>query len=415
MIYRARTVLPLSRPPLADGAVAVRDGKIVAVGAWDEIRAGWSDEVEDLGEQVLLPGLINAHCHLDYSGMRGAIMPPESFAAWIQRINALKRDFSDDDYLEAIAAGLREAARFGTTSIANIEAFPELMPRLPHVPLRVWWFYELIDIRKRIATDELVAGALQFFEARPDWRGGFGLSPHAPYTATPELYSLARQVALAHPMPITTHMGESREEHDMFTAGRGPLYDFLAAIGRPMHDCGHGRTALRQLAEAGAIGPECLLVHLNEFPPEDESLLGPEGPLHGVSVAHCPASHRYFGHSAFRLERLRELQANVVLGTDSLASNHSLSLFAEMQALSRAYPMLAPAEVLALVTTNAARALGQAGLLGELTPGAHADLIAFPIAGRSEPHEEVVYHGAGVNWMRIEGERPALALLHPCE
>ena len=131
-------------------------------------------------------------------------------------------------------AGFAESARWGATTILNIESFPELMWKMPPPPLRTWWFYEMIDVRRVIPTEQLVAGALFFFQEMAngpcpkDWRGGSGLSPHAPYTASPELYRLARDCARQNAMPWTTHLGESADEKEMFVHGRGPLFDFLS-------------------------------------------------------------------------------------------------------------------------------------------------------------------------------------------
>src|SRR5262245_10911675 len=127
MILRARHVLPVSAPPIENGAVAVADNSIVAVGPFDEIRRHHADEVTDLGDSILLPGLVNAHCHLDYSMLRMAISPQRSFTEWIRRINAMKRLLDVDDYRAAITAGFAELRRFGTTTVANIESFPELL------------------------------------------------------------------------------------------------------------------------------------------------------------------------------------------------------------------------------------------------------------------------------------------------
>ncbi len=176
-------------PPIEDGVVVVDGAEIVSVGRFADLAGG---EVIDHGEVVLLPGLVNAHCHLDYSAMRGAILQRGSFSGWVRRINELKRTMTDDDYLASIAAGFAELRRWGTTTVLNVEAFPELMGRMSVPPLRTWWFYELLDLRNRIHTDEVVAGALSFFEERPAWQGGFGLSPHAPYSTSLELYRLAR-------------------------------------------------------------------------------------------------------------------------------------------------------------------------------------------------------------------------------
>ena len=153
MIYRARHLVPMCAPPVENGAVAVQGEFIAAAGRWADVRREFpADTITDLGEAALLPGFINAHCHLDYSGLRHAILPPKTFAEWIGRINALKRCMDDDDYLAAIARGFREQARWGTTTILNVESFPELMWKMPPPPLRTWWFYELIDVRRVVPT-----------------------------------------------------------------------------------------------------------------------------------------------------------------------------------------------------------------------------------------------------------------------
>ena len=409
MIYRARTLLTMDGPPVLNGAVVVQEERIAAVGAWPDIRQRFTSEhVADLGERTLLPGFINAHCHLDYSALRHAISPPKNFAEWIGRINALKRSMHEADYLSAIARGFAEFRRWGATSLCNVESFPELMWKMPPPLLRTWWFLEMIDVRQPIATEELVAGALLFFqEKRIGWLGGMGLSPHAPYTASPELYRLARDCALRTGMPWTTHLGESYDERAMFVEGRGPLHDFLVGLGRPMGDCGAGRSALAQLTAAGAMGPECIAVHLNNLEEADFALLAPGGPLAGLNVVHCPLSHRYFKHERFPVERLRALGANLCVGTDSPASDGSFSLLSELRALAAAAPSVPPWELLATITANPARALRLEGRLGVLRPGAWADLIALPTDnGRysgNNIHAEVLACAAPADWMLVHG------------
>ncbi len=189
---------------------------------------------EDLGDCILMPGLINAHCHLDFTVMRGAILQQESFSHWVRRINDLKRTLTDEDYLQSIFNGFAELRRWGTTTVFNIESFPELMVHMPPPLIRAWWFYELIDVRNRIHTEEVVAGALTFFEKHPNWLGGFGLSPHAPYTTSGALYKLAKFCCEKYAMPWTTHLAETDEEFEMFVSASGPLHDFLKSLG-PWH------------------------------------------------------------------------------------------------------------------------------------------------------------------------------------
>lgn len=400
-VYRARIVLPLSAPPIENGAVGVAGGRIAAVGRAGEFGA----PAEDLGDVILLPGLINAHCHLDYTAMRGAILPQGDFAGWIRRINDLKRVLTDEDYLASLAEGFAELRRWGTTSVFNIESFPELMTRLPAPPLRTWWFYELLDIRARIHTEEVVAGALAFFERHPAWLGGFGLSPHAPYTTSDDLYELTKICCEKYAMPWTTHLAETDEEMTMFTRGEGTLFEFLKKLGRSMSDTGTG-TPVEKLFRGPGVPQGAILAHMNCLTDADYALLSAR---RDVCVVHCPKCHDYFRRPPFALDRLREIGIPVCLGTDSLASNSSLNLFEEMRALRHTHPHLSAGELLAMVTRIPAAAIGLAGRLGELTPGAHADLIALPFAGQGKDAlEAVVENRAPVGWSLVNGKLVAL-------
>lgn len=400
MILRARIVLPLHGPPIEDGAVAIEGNSIAAVGRAED----FSGPLTDLGDVALMPGLINAHCHLDYTMLRGAILAPENFTAWVRRINALKRSLDDDDYLAAITQGFAELRRWGTTAVCNIESFPELRFRLGPPPIRTWAFYEMIDIRHRYTSEEVVAGALAFFSMRDNPLAQFGLSPHAPFTASITLYQLANACADSLAMPLTTHVAESRDELHMFRDAGGELYRFLDTLHRPMSDCGH-HAPFAHLWLQGAIDSRWLLAHMNELTEEDFDILErlPRGG--GPSIVHCPGSHRYFRHTPFQFRRLHDLGLNICIGTDSLASTRSLSLFDEMRSLRAVEPWITPEHALRTVTVNPARALRRQGLLGQISPGALADLIAIPVSGSfSTLHEEIVEYRQPISWMMIDGQ-----------
>jgi cytosine/adenosine deaminase-related metal-dependent hydrolase len=400
MILRARYVLTMDGPPIEHGAVAIEGNVITAVGPAADLGGPGTD----LGEVVLLPGLINAHCHLDYTMMRGAILAPDSFTAWVKRLNALKRSFDNEDYLAAITRGFAELQKWGTTAVCNIEAFPELMLQLGTPPIRTWSFYEMIDIRHRYTSEEVVAGALAFFSERESSLAQFGLSPHAPFTASATLYHLANACADSLAMPLTTHVAESREERQMFREASGPLYDFLASLQRPMSDCGY-HAPFAHLWLQGAIDSRWLLAHMNELTEEDFAILEhlPRGG--GPSLVHCPGSHRYFRHTPFAFRRLHDLGLNICVGTDSLASTRSLSLFDELRELRAIEPWITPEHALRTVTVNPARALRREGRLGVIAPGALADLIALPVSGSvSTLHEEIVEHRQPISWMMIDGQ-----------
>src|SRR5205809_1855061 len=178
MILRARIVITMDGPPIDNGAVALSGNKVVDVGKFDEIKMRNGGEIVDVGERALLPGLINAHCHLDYTCLRGEIPAQKSFTDWIRAINAKKAKLSSQDYLTSINEGFAEAKRFGTTTIANLTAFPELIRQVLDAPIRTWWFAELIDVRSPDRANELVDSAVELLKSEQN----YGLAPHALFT-----------------------------------------------------------------------------------------------------------------------------------------------------------------------------------------------------------------------------------------
>jgi len=399
MIVRARVVLTMEDAPIENGAIAIDGAFITGVGTFSEIKARNKGEVLDLGEQTLLPGLINAHCHLDYTILRGQIPRQPSFAEWIRQINSARADLSEEDYLGSIAAGFAEAQRFGTTTIINLEAFPELLARILPSPLRTWWCAELIDIRKRVEPADVVQAMRAAAEQRGHLVGGFGLAPHAPYTASAELYRQCFELRRRENLLLTTHLAESHEEMEMFRSGGGPLFEFMESFGRRMNDCG-SKTPLALLLEETELNEDWLIAHLNELTSDDFDRLATAKKFH---VVHCPRSHRYFGHTAFPLQKLHELGFNISLGTDSLASNSDLSLFAEMQALRQEQPALAPKQILEMVTVNPAKALRLPQTLGRIRAGCFADLIALSDTAGGDIFEQVVSYQKPPSWMMIAG------------
>lgn len=377
---RARVILPVSQPAIEDGAVFLFRGRIAAVGRWRDLRPKAPAHTRDLGEVVLAPGLVNAHCHLDYTDMAGAISPPKSFLDWIQGIVALKAAWSYTDFAQSWLHGAQQLLRSGCTTVGDIEAVPELLPEVwAATPLRVLSFLELISVRGRQRPAALVRQACKKIRTLPAGRSSAALSPHALYTTNPELLRHARRVAQRARWPLTMHIAESADETEMFQHAHGPLFNWLRKNGRDMSDCG-ARSPVQQLAQLKLLDPRFLAVHVNHLAPGDAALLARAG----AHVVHCPRSHAYFRHAPFPFAELHDAGVNLCLGTDSLASigkqgrrKPELDLFAELRAFATVQPGLAPEEFLDLVTRNAAAALGQRGHVGELTRRAHADLLVL--------------------------------------
>jgi cytosine/adenosine deaminase-related metal-dependent hydrolase len=413
----------MDEPPIENGGVAVSGNQIVDVGKFDELKKRNAGEIVDLGEQALLPGLINAHCHLDYTCLRGKIPPQRTFADWIRAINAEKARLSPKDYLSSINEGFAEAKRFGTTTVANLTAFPNLIPQI-HAPIRTCWFAELIDVRASKHANEIVdleIESLRQARSEPVLSAAeegtpWGLAPHALFTASKNLFECCEEIARGENVLLTTHLAESREEMEMFRDASGPLYEFMKGIGRPMDDCGNETPLERFLDLIGRGGsanrPRAIevnrpylpwiIAHLNELTESDFELL--EKSNVKFHVVHSLRSHDYFKHSQFPFERLHSLGFNVCLGTDSLASNENLSLFAEMRAFQRSEPGISPDEILKMATVNPAMALHQENMIGRIRPGFCADLIAIPCSQEDDLFEEIVGFDGQVDSVMVNGE-----------
>ncbi len=366
--------------PVESRWVECRDGQIARIGAGDPPRR----PDLDLDGMLLLPGLINAHCHLDYSHLRGMLSGRRGFADWIGQINALKRHSSLEDFSGAIRAGFDEAISFGTTSLVNIEAYPEIVGGI-EAPVRTWWAIEGIDLR--VPFD---------FGPLPELRA---VSPHSPYTASAGLYRRARRIAETTGAVFTTHVGESGEEHEMFAQARGPLYELMDRIGRDMCDCGQGGS-LGLLLDEGLLPRGSLLVHMNYFGEGDLARCAKEG----HAVVHCPRSHGFFGYRAFAFDAMRAAGVPVLLATDSLASCATLSLFDEMRAFAAAHPGVPAAGVIDMVTRAPAAALGMAGQIGAIAIGGCADLIAIPDDGDPDHAATVLRHRGAVPFVMAGGK-----------
>jgi len=389
MILRARFVATMDGPPIENGAVVIEGESIAAVGAFPEVRRVHQGEIVDLGERVILPGLINAHCHLDYTCLRGRIPPQESFTGWVRAINAAKAQLTREDYINSINQGFAEARRFGTTSMVNLTAFPELI-QFVRPTTRTYWMAELIDVRTPAKAQETVSGAMKSLESLPLR----GLAPHAPYTASRELYQACQEQSVL----LTTHLAESREEMMMFRDQAGALYNFIRSI-NPAFDSG-ALTPLAYFLKNLDRGEPWLIAHLNELTEADFALLKQRNPKLGI--VHCPRSHEFFGHSPFQFDRLKQ-QFPVSLGTDSLASNQDLNLFAEMRHFRGAFPNTTPEEVLGMVTRTPCLAR-----LGQLRPSWYADLIAVPIISSGRDLFEQIIAFEGQPWAMIGGETGTL-------
>ena len=406
MIVRARTILPVAQPPIQNGAVLISGNRIRAVGPWPDFQPPAGEQIFDLGDALLLPGLINAHCHLDYTDMAGQLPPPKTFLSWIPLILAAKSAWDYSEYAQSWLNGARMLARTGTTTVADIETVPDLLPEVwDATPLRVLSFLEMTGIRARRDPEEMLREAVGKMDSLSHPRCSASLSPHAPYSTLPELLGPGARAARERGRRVCIHVAESAQEFEMFVHARGEMFDWLRRNGRDMSDCGLG-SPVQHLVRHRMTGENLLAIHVNFLARGDAALLA----RHHVHVVHCPRSHDYFRHAPFPHQQLARAGVNVCLGTDSLATirktgkqNPELNLFEEMHQLATKDPGLSPRDILRLATVNGARALGLAGQIGELSENARADLIAIPASATANIYEAVLGHTGPVSASMIDG------------
>jgi len=408
LTLRSRVVLPVGRPPIENGAIVVSADRILAVGRWQSLRQMHSSHVLDLGEVLLMPGLVNAHCHLDYTHMAGLFPPPKKFTDWIKLITTEKAHWTYSDFAASWLAGASMLLRSGTTTVADVEAVPELLPDVwSATPLRVLSQIEMTGVRSRRRPELILREALDKIDSLPAGRSTTSLSPHAPYSTTLNLMRRAAVVARKRKLRTATHVAESATEFEMFFHGSGEMFTWLKHNQRDMRDCG-GCSPVQHMARCNALGPHLLAIHVNYLAPGDAELLARSR----ASVVHCPRSHAYFRHAEFPRRALAKAGVNLCLGTDSLATIRKhprreleLNLFLELRTFAVRHSGVHPRQVVQMATINGARALGRHRQIGELRRHAFADVIALPFAGKlAEAYAAVVNHPGDVSASMIAGQ-----------
>jgi cytosine/adenosine deaminase-related metal-dependent hydrolase len=397
----ARWVFPVCTAPLERGVVTIAEDRIVAVEPNGTRRADL-----DLGESAILPGLVNAHTHLDLTGLRGRIAFTGDFTAWLRGVIADRRQRSATQVKADIRTGVAESLAGGVTLLGDIAAGGASWELLAESPLRAVVFHELLGLTKARAGAAVSQASNWLAEhpATPTCRAG--LSPHAPYSVRGSLFSEAALLASkCQPLaPLAVHLAETLDELELLHHHRGPLVPFLQELG-VWDPAGLVDNPQDVMSFCNQIIPR-LFIHANylaaaaHFPPES-------------IVVYCPRTHAYFGHPPHPFREFLCRGIPVALGTDSLASNPDLDLLAEARFLHDLYPDFPGADLLRMATLNGARALGWDKETGSLEAGKSADLVELPlpqirdtdphrlVLASDQPVRRVLFRGKWV-WSRLE-------------
>ncbi|QDT69126.1 Aminodeoxyfutalosine deaminase [Planctomycetes bacterium MalM25] len=427
---RARLVCPVAAPPIEDGIVVIDGDRIERIGR----QAPADVEVEDLGDVALMPGFVNAHCHLEFSLARKVGRAGIALPNWIRQV--IEKRPNAKKIGRAIASGLEESLRHGVTTVAEIARTETDAYRINGLSPRLILLQESIGFSQARATSALNAaedrleelstllgpsdlngnghaaaalnghaangshetnghtsgyangqsngfddGRFEAVGVRDEQRFRLGVSPHAPYTASPQLIRELVTVASTRGLPVAMHLAESPEELQLLSEGRGPFQEILEERG--MWDpwvIGRGSTPLdylRMLTRA----PKSLVIHGNYLDYTELAMMARQAGA--MSLVYCPRSHAHFKHRRYPLTEALALGVPVCLGTDGKASNPDLSMLSEMREAAARHPSVAPETILRMGTLTGAEALGLTDV-GALRPGALADLVSIPLPKKAK-------------------------------
>lgn len=377
--YRARYVVPISSPPIRDGVVSVDDDRIVYVGAAD-----WAPpcDTEDLGGVILMPGLVNAHCHLELTAMRG-FLEDLDFRRWILRLTSARRVVLDREaMLDSARYGIEEGLLAGITSYADTGDSGVAMQAMREAHVRGINYQEVFGPDPAQCADS-IAGlrrkveGMRYLETR---LVRLGVSPHAPYTVSDDLFRATTDLARELKLPMAIHVAESEVEQRLVVHADGAFADGLRK--RDIAVEPRGRTPIDLLDRLGVLEARPLLIHCVRVDGEDvERIAATKSP-----VAHCPASNAKLGHGTSPLHELLDAGVTVGLGSDSMASNNRMDILEEarlallaQRARRRSFDEPSAKDVLEMATIGGASAIGIGEIAGTLEPGKQADLAAFAI------------------------------------
>jgi cytosine/adenosine deaminase-related metal-dependent hydrolase len=394
-IYSARWVLPITTLAIEDGAVAIDKSEIIAVGSREALVSRFPDSpIEEFGEAAILPGLVNAHSHLELTVMRGFLEREEKdFFAWLRKLTAARMKMTSDDLIVSATCGAIEAARAGVTCVADSSsAGMQTMKALGKVGLRSIVYQESFGPDPTLARDNLGKLREQIGEMRSQENdlARAGVSPHSPYTVSAPQLELISRLAIDENLPLMMHAAESQAEKSFLLAGAGVFAEGLANRGITWE--APGLSTIKYLHQHGVLETKPLFAHCIHVDEADLEIIKQSR----AGIAHCPKSNLKLGHGQAPFARFLAHELNVGLGSDSVASNNLCDLLEEARfatllsrlpfadankqsKLPHADDPVTAQQAIFAATLGGARALGLDNQIGALAEGMQADITIITL------------------------------------
>ncbi len=376
MLINARYVVPVDGPVITDGALTIRDGLITNVGPAKKITRAANETTIDYGDAVIVPGFVNAHTHLELTGLAGRMTPSSDFVGWLRSlVETFRQDPPTCQSVQtAVRDGVEQSLACGVTTVGDITSAPAwTRESLAASSMSGVSFGEVIAIGKRRGLLEQRLNQAATTECVTD-RLRAGISPHAPYTVEPDGLRACAHRSDQLDMPLCIHLAETAYERSFSNNCTGPLADYLRSLGVwdeqiPKSGCGPVELAHR----TGVLSQRTVIAHANYVDDADIELIRAAH----ATVAYCPRTHHAFDHAPHRFRDMLRAGINVCAGTDSLASNPSLSILDELRFIHELYPDFPTHDLLTMGTIAGARALELTDEVGSLAVGKRANLVVL--------------------------------------
>jgi len=400
-IVAASWLLSPHTDPVPGGAMLVSGGVIRETGTLKELKRRHALPLAEYPDCAIIPGFVNAHTHLELTHFPAwrirnhAEYHPHRFVDWMILLVKIKRGLADDDFRASLQEGVHICLDSGTTSVGEIVSIPSVADSYPASMLGGRLFFEVLG-HDPLRFEKMLERAVAVMPEVETDNIACGVSPHAPYTIGDENYALVRECARSKGLQMAIHLAESEAESELVFSSSGEMADvFYPFVSWSQYLVPpRRRSSTELLFRNGMLQPGMLAIHCVHVSRSDAELLKRQG----VTAVLCPRSNERLNVGRAPVALLKKLGVPMVLGTDSLASNDSLSMWDEMRfALDQFSGQFSPAELFAMATSGGASALGFAGTRGTLEVGKRADFqVVGGIKGAKEAGqlaEQIVLHG----------------------
>lgn len=360
VIHKAKWVVIDPWTIINDGYIRVESGLIKETG-----RGSCSGHIIDHGTGALLPVLVNAHTHLELCALKDKVLAEKGFRNWVENLINLRNSAGTKNLKTGAINGVKELIESGCGVIGEISTLGLTWKIVSNSSLRGVWFREFFG---NVLPEEIACNENKLLIK--------SIAGHAPHTLSPELLADLKNITRKKNIPFSIHLAESEDEIEFLQTGKGKWAEFLSE--RRVDFSGWGlpvETPVRYLENLGVLDENTIAVHLIHADEKDFEILL----RHNVRVCLCLRSNFNLHNMMPDITGMLKAGIKPCLGTDSLASADSLSIFDEMTFVSKSFPSIPPAEILAMATLNGASSLGFGEMFGSLTPGKRAAFVYVPV------------------------------------